>query len=127
MEELLLPLHGYSKIHIEENFTQSEIVAIHASYGVFLTPSRTDTQRVSRDETMSSGLVPVTNAVSAIPVFVNEEYTILPDKKDYLDLADGIKKLHLDPNLYVKMSENAGKKHRRFRETIPRAGDFSVR
>jgi glycosyltransferase involved in cell wall biosynthesis len=35
-------------------------------------PSRTDTQGVSRDEAMSSGLVPVTNAVAAIPEFVDD-------------------------------------------------------
>lgn len=112
-EELMLPLRDLPNVHIEETFfTQSEIAAMHTSYGVFLTPSRTDTQGVSRDEAMSSGLVPVTNAVAAIPEFVNADCGILAENEDYLGLADGIRKLYFNPDLYLKMSENAAQRVR---------------
>jgi len=112
-DELLLPLREYPNIHIEEKFfTQSEIAAMHTSYGVFLTPSRTDTQGVSRDEAMSSGLVPITNAVAAIPEFVSPDCGILAENEDYLGIAEGIRKLYHNPELYVEMSENAAKRVR---------------
>lgn len=111
--ELLQPLKEYPNIHIEEKFfTQSEIAAMHKSYGIFLTPSRTDTQGVSRDEAMSSGLVPITNAVAAIPEFVNDNCGILAENEDYLGIAAAIKQLYFNPDLYTKMSENAAKRVR---------------
>lgn len=112
-DELLEPLREYPNVHIEEKFfTQSEIAEMHASYGIFLTPSRTDTQGVSRDEAMSSGLVPITNAVAAIPEFADESCAVLAENEDYLGIADGIRKLYHNPDLYVKMSENAAKRVR---------------
>lgn len=111
--ELLEPLREYPNIHIEEKFfTQSEIAAMHGSYGVFLTPSRTDTQGVSRDEAMSSGLVPITNAVAAIPEFADDTCAVLAENEDYLGLAEGIRKLYHNPDLYVKMSEKAAERVR---------------
>jgi glycosyltransferase involved in cell wall biosynthesis len=62
---------------------------------------------------MSSGLVPITNAVAAIPEFADENCAILAENEDYMGLADGIRKLYHNPELYVKMSENAAKRVRR--------------
>ncbi|NRB79870.1 MAG: glycosyltransferase [Saccharospirillaceae bacterium] len=90
-EETLAPLREFENVIIERRFlTQSEIADLHKQYGVFLCPSRMDTQGVSRDEAMSSGLIPVTNSVAAIPEFVNDKCGFLSDSEDYINLAENI-------------------------------------
>ncbi|MBR7132977.1 MAG: glycosyltransferase [Clostridia bacterium] len=112
-EEILAPLRRMKNIRIEQTFlTQQEISALHKEYGVFLTPTRMDAQGVSRDEAMSSGLVPVTNAITAIPEFVDENCGILADGEDYVGMAEGIKRLYDNPDLFLQMSENAAKRVR---------------
>jgi glycosyltransferase involved in cell wall biosynthesis len=80
---------------------------------VFLCPKRFDSQGVSRDEAMASGLVPVTNAVGAIPEFVNAECGVLAPPEDFLGLAAGIESLYLDGNRFATMSLNASRRVRR--------------
>jgi glycosyltransferase involved in cell wall biosynthesis len=77
-EETLAPLREFRNVYIEQRFlNQLEIAALHKEYGIFLSPTRMDAQGVSRDEAMASGLVPVTNAVTAIPEFVDDRCGIL--------------------------------------------------
>ena len=77
-EETLGPLRRFPNVTLEQRFlAQSEIAALHKAHGVCLIPTRADTQGVSRDEAMASGLVPVTNAVAAVPEFVDESCGIL--------------------------------------------------
>ena len=112
-DDLLKPLQKYKNVHIEKRFfTQGEIAQLHKEYGVFLTPTRMDAQGVSRDEAMASGLVPVTNAVTAIPEFVDESCGILAPGEDYKAMADGIRQLYRNPDMFLKMSENAAKRVR---------------
>jgi glycosyltransferase involved in cell wall biosynthesis len=66
-----------------------------------------DTQGVSRDEAMASGLVPITNAVAAIPEFVDEETGMLAAEEDFLGLADSIEYLYLNPAEFLIKSEAA--------------------
>lgn len=107
-EKLLQPLAKFSNVQIRKTFlTQGEIADLHKQYGIFLTPTRMDAQGVSRDEAMSSGLVPVTNAVTAIPEFVDDTCGILAPGEDYIAMAEGIKKLYENPNLFLQMSRNA--------------------
>ena len=107
-EETLAPLKGIKNVIAEQHFlTQSEIAKLHKEYGIFLCPTRGDTQGVSRDEAMASGLVPVTNNVAAIPEFVDEQCGILAPGEDAQALADGIEKLFKDPHLFQTMSEKS--------------------
>lgn len=76
-------------------------------------PTRGDTQGVSRDEAMASGLVPITNAVAAIPEFVDESCGILVPAEDYKAMADGIEKLYNEPEYFLKLSGNAAKRVRK--------------
>jgi glycosyltransferase involved in cell wall biosynthesis len=113
-EETLAPLSGLSNIHLERRFlTQQEIASLHKSYGIFLCPTRMDTQGVSRDEAMASGLVPVTNAVAAIPEFVDEGCGVLAPGEDHLALAQGIENLILNPDKFQQMSAAAAARVRR--------------
>ncbi len=110
-EETLAPLREFSNVIIERRFlSQTEIADLHKEYGIFLVPSRTDTQGVSRDEAMASGLVPVTNAVAAIPEFVDDSCGVLAAGEDATGLANGIVDLHADPGLFSAMSNKAFKR-----------------
>ena len=93
-DEILEPLRKFDNVIIQRGFLkQNEIADLHKEYGVFLTPTRMDAQGVSRDEAMASGLVPVTNAVAAIPEFVDGKCGILAPKNDYLEMAKGIEEI----------------------------------
>lgn len=90
-DEITEPLQQFSNVTIQKGFlTQQEIAALHKEYGVFLCPSRYDTQGVSRDEAMSSGLIPITNNVAAIPEFVDSSCSVLSIGEDYIGIAQGI-------------------------------------
>jgi glycosyltransferase involved in cell wall biosynthesis len=113
-EETLAPLRDFPNVTIERRFlTQNEIAALHKEYGIFLCPSRWDSQGVSRDEAMSSGLVPVTSSIAAIPEFVDEEYGILAAPENAEGLAQGIIKLYNEPDRFEKLSRSAAKRVRK--------------
>jgi glycosyltransferase involved in cell wall biosynthesis len=112
-DKTLKPLRKFDNVIIEKRFlSQQEIADIHKEYGIFLCPSRMDTQGVSRDEAMSSGLVPVSNGVTAIPEFVDDTCGILAEAEDAHGLAEGIATLYENPELFQEMSEAAAKRVR---------------
>lgn len=107
-DELTRPLNQFENVKLCKAFlTHTEIAEYHQKYGVFLTPSRMDTQGVSRDEAMSSGLVPVTTRVGAIPEFVDNECGRVVEPEDYVGLADAIEELYHSPELFTRLSEAA--------------------
>lgn len=107
-DETLEPLRQFENIKIQRGFlSQIEIARMHKDYGVFLCPTRMDAQGVSKDEAMSSGLVVVTNGVTAIPEFVDQTCGILADGEDYVGMAEGIKQLYADPELFRRLSKSA--------------------
>ena len=107
-EDTLAPLRKFSNVTIERGFLKhQEIAALHKQYGLFLCPTRMDAQGVSRDEAMASGLVAVTNAVTAIPEFVDDECGILAPGDDAQAMADGIARVIESPELFRKMSAAA--------------------
>ena len=107
-DEILGPLRVYPNVHIERRFLkQHEIAALHKEYGVFLCPTRMDAQGVSRDEAMASGLVPITNAVAAIPEFVDEDSGALVAAEDASGIAMAISMLYTDQTKFEYLSKNA--------------------
>jgi FkbM family methyltransferase len=112
-EETLGPLRRFPNVTLEQRFlAQSEIAALHKAHGVCLIPTRADTQGVSRDEAMASGLVPVTNAVAAVPEFVDESCGILAPAEDAVALARGILELQADPERFLRLSRAASERVR---------------
>lgn len=104
-DDTIEPLKKYQNIEIYKGFlSQREIANLHKEYGVFLCPSRMDTQGVSRDEAMASGLVPVTNRVGAIPEFLNADAGFLCDQENYYQLAESIESLYADSIRFSQMS-----------------------
>ena len=77
-----------------------------------MTPTRMDSQGVSRDEAMSSGLVPITNAVTAIPEFVDSDCGVLAEGEDYKGMAEGVLQLVRDKERFLQISNSAAKRVR---------------
>lgn len=107
-EELTKPLSLFKNVVLIQSFmTHREIAQLHKDYGVFLTPTRMDAQGVSRDEAMSSGLVPITTNNTAIPEFVDESCGFLVADENYLEIADAVEQLYKNPDLFLTLSTAA--------------------
>lgn len=112
-EATVAPLRTLSNVRLEKRFlTQTSIAELHRDYGIFLCPTRSDTQGVSRGEAMASGLVPITTDVAAVPEFVDEHCAFLAPPEDALALANAIDALYRDPDRFLRMSEAAAKRVR---------------
>lgn len=112
-EDTVASLRQYKNISIKKAFLRwQEIAALHQLHGVVLTPTRMDSQGVSRDEAMSSGLVPITNAVAAIPEFVDPECGFLCKPESAAEIAAAIERIYHEPELFLRMSKNAARKVR---------------
>jgi glycosyltransferase involved in cell wall biosynthesis len=113
-DETVAPLRAFQNVTIERRFlAQSDIARQHRRHGIFLVPTRLDTQGVSRDEAMASGLVPVTNAVSAVPEFVDESCAALAGADDPVGLADVLSAMLDDPGLFLRRSAAAAERVKR--------------
>jgi glycosyltransferase involved in cell wall biosynthesis/spore maturation protein CgeB len=110
-EETTAPLNGMDNVEIRRGFlNHQEMARIHRDYGVFLTPTRWDSQGVSRDEAMASGLVPVTTAVAAVPEFLDDSCGFMAPMEDATLLADAVWRLANDEELFLAMSEAAARR-----------------
>lgn len=110
-DEVTKPLAGLPNVTLSKRFLpQPEIAQLHRANGVFLSPTRMDAQGVSRDEAMSSGLVPITSRVAAVPEFVDESCGFLAPEEDYEGLAASIRLLHDDPDLFLRLSAAAARR-----------------
>ncbi len=107
-DETLKPLKHFSNVICEKKFlTPLEMAELHKEYGVFLTPTRWDSQGVSRDEAMSSGLVPISNAITAVLEFVDENSGILVPAEDWQGMADAVIHLYDNPEEFLRLSQGA--------------------
>lgn len=108
-DETLEPLRGLKNVDMVKKFLrQDEISRLHDDHGVFLSPTRWDSQGVSIGEAMSSGLVPISTAVSAIPEFVaHGESGLLAGPEDAEGLAACLEKLISSPETFSRLSEQA--------------------
>lgn len=101
---------GFSNVHIHQHFlSQVEIAQRHKENGIFLCPTRQDTQGVSMCEAMSSGMVVITNRVAAIPEYINDECGFLCDNENAKQMADAIEKLVTTKDMFIPYSQNAAR------------------
>ena len=84
-----------------------EMAMLHYDHGVFLCPSRFDTQGVMLGEAMSSGMVTITNPVAAIPEYTDETCSLLPRVDDPWAFAEALWHLVTHPELMPVLSRNA--------------------
>lgn len=112
-DETLEPLRRFPNVEIRRGFlTQQQVAELHKQYGLFLVPSRMDSQGVSRDEAMASGLVPLTNAVAAIPEFVDDSVGIVAPPEDWRMLAEGVRQMYHNPEAFLALSRAASERVR---------------
>lgn len=106
MKETLQPLRKFENVDIQERFfNQDEIRELHREHGVFLSPTRFDSQGVSMGEAASSGLVTISSAVAAVPEFFENRTTaLLAPAEDFVAIADFIEELYFDPEMYQTIS-----------------------
>ena len=107
-DETVAPVKHFANVSIEKRFlNHAQIAQYHQRHGVLMVPTRMDTQGVSRDEAMSSGLVPITTNVAAIPEFVDASCGVLVPAEDCKAIADGVEFLYQNPDIFMKMSKAA--------------------
>lgn len=112
-EETLEPLREFRNIQIEKRFlNRLEIATIHKNYGVFICPTRWDSQGVSRDEAMSSGLIPITNIIAAVPEFVDEASGILVEQENAQAIAQAVEEIYFNQERFSYLSKGASAKVR---------------
>jgi len=112
-DETIAPLLGRPNITIYRRFlTQAEIAREHQLSGLFLVPTRLDTQGVSRDEAMSSGLVPVTSEIDPVVKFVDESCGVLSPSDDASAMAAAIRRVADDAELFAELSRAAARRVR---------------
>ncbi|REK18408.1 MAG: glycosyltransferase [Actinobacteria bacterium] len=106
-------LHKFPNVTVVRRFMDpKEMAQIYGNNGVLLIPTRWDSQGMTLGEGMSSGLVPVTNRVAAIPEFVDDEAGWLAEPDDVTGLAAGISMLYENPERFEEMSRVAAKRAR---------------
>lgn len=110
-DETISPIKHFKNVKIHKGFLkQEEIANLHKEYGIFLCPTRLDSQGVSMCEAMSSGLVPVTSNISAIPEFVEHRRNgLLASPEDWVSIANEIENLYFNPSLFSRLSQNASR------------------
>jgi glycosyltransferase involved in cell wall biosynthesis len=112
-KELTAPLLEFPNIKcVEAHASQDEIAELHSRHGVMLVPSRFDTQGVTLGEAMSSGLVPVTNAVAAIPEFVDDTCAVVCEPDSAEVYAQDLLALLADSKRYLRLSAAAAARSR---------------
>ena len=104
-EEDTKPLRGLANVSLEQGFLgPGDLGAVLSQSGVALLPTRWDSQGMMMGEAMAAGVVPVTNAVAAIPEFVDANCAMVADDEDYRGLAAGIAELVENPERYGELS-----------------------
>jgi glycosyltransferase involved in cell wall biosynthesis len=100
-------LREFPNIELVNSYSENkDIPGIHQQYGLFLCPSRLDSQGVSMCEAMSSGLVPLTTPVGGIPEFVTHGTSGFMENSAGA-LAQQIEHLYYHPDQFLQMSQNA--------------------
>lgn len=105
---LTKPLLNYSNVTLKQGFlSQHSIADLHQEYGIFLCPTRWDSQGVSMCEAMSSGMVVLSSNVSAIPEFVQNRVSGFLCDNEHTAFARVFDELVDDPQLFSQVSSNS--------------------
>ncbi|MDO5677968.1 MAG: glycosyltransferase family 4 protein [Propionibacteriaceae bacterium] len=90
----------------------AEMAIAHYEHGVFLCPSRYDTQGVMLGEAMASGMACITNPVAAIPEFTDEASVVFAKPDDPWAFAEALWYLVHHPELLPQLSTEAARRVR---------------
>ncbi|MCO5065311.1 MAG: glycosyltransferase [Rhizobiaceae bacterium] len=112
-DELTAPLAHLANVDVAEAYlSANEIKELHDEHGIFLVPSRFDTQGVSMCEAMASGLVCITNPVAAIPEFFDEDCGYFAKADSVEAYADAIVRAVGAPDLFQAKAQAAARRVR---------------
>ncbi|MDR2372789.1 MAG: glycosyltransferase family 4 protein [Bifidobacteriaceae bacterium] len=112
-EEDMGPLRRFPNVRFERRFmTHGQIASLQRDFGVMLQPTRWDSQGVSRDEAMASGMVVISNAVAAVPEFLSEAEGYLAGPEDWHGLAQAVLDLYHHPEVFAAKSAAAAARAR---------------
>lgn len=101
------PLKQFPNVTLQNYFIENKnIASLHSGYGIFLCPSRLDTQGVSMCEAMSSGLVPITSPIGGIPEYATDGVSSF-QSLDATGVAEKIEYLFYHPEVFLQMSSAA--------------------
>ncbi|MEO7587782.1 MAG: glycosyltransferase family 4 protein, partial [Arachnia sp.] len=107
-------VRAFDNVTVTEGFSSpAQMAALHDAHGVFLCPTRYDTQGVMLGEAMASGMATITNPVAAIPEFTDDTCSLLPRGNDPWAFADALWELVQDPGRLPSLSRNAAERVRR--------------
>jgi len=108
-DKLTSKIQKFSNVKLYNSFIENQqIPSIHKNYGIFLCPTRQDSQGVSMCEAMSSGLVPVTSNSTAIPEYAENNVSAFLTNSAR-EIAEQIEYLYQYPTEFRRVSENARK------------------
>lgn len=106
--KLTAPLTVYDNVTVREGvLSREEMRVLHAHHGIFLAPSRHDTQGVTMCEAMASGLVPVTHRVGGIPEYVDAQCGEFARDHTPHEFARAIARLASDIEGFLRKSATA--------------------
>lgn len=90
-----------------------EMVALHADSGVWFGATRWDSQGVATGEAMSSGLVPVSTRIAAVPEYVEHGVSgLLAEPESAESLAEALEELYHHPEMFLELSRAAANRVR---------------
>lgn len=94
-----------------EGIPHSELPTFYNKAGVFIAPSRTESQGVAMCEALASGTPVIATRVGGIPEFVKHGYNgiLIPKNNPVALRAAVLKVLHFDMDKYCLLSHNARK------------------
>ncbi|OYQ81595.1 hypothetical protein B9T19_02690 [Ignatzschineria sp. F8392] len=104
-DETVEPLKKFENVIINKGFlSHEEMAEKYKQYGVFMNPTRWDSQGVSRDEARIAGLVSISSNITAVPEFVSNEDGLLVEAEDYKALAEKVLLLDENPAQFLQLS-----------------------
>lgn len=92
---------------------QGEMAEKFKQYGIFLSPSRTDTQNVLNGEAMSAGMTVISCRTAAIPEFIDNDCGCLYEFDNYFQMAEKIEFLYYHPEEFLRKCKNAAMRVRK--------------
>lgn len=100
---LVAPLKKFKNVHFHKYFlSHQEMVKVFENNGIALFGTRYETQGVAASEAAMSGLVVISNDVTAVSDTFDKE--ILSPSEDYIDMANKIEHYYNHPDEFVDMS-----------------------
>jgi len=106
-------LWAFPNVDIQEQYSSvAEMAELHREHGVFMCPTRFDTQGVSLGEAMASGMVCITNKTTGIPEFIDDTCGLLLPADNPRSMAKALFHVQAHADEFCQRGANAAKRVR---------------